>query len=84
MGLKRPIVRQEFYTQSPLFSITMQSVREVRRNAEASVTKGNSSQHVEGRGGSFCLGSVPNAKPLESQYEAISVHPSMNHFHLNP
>lgn len=48
MGLKRPIVRPEFYTQSPLFSITMQSVLEVRRNAEASVTKGNSSHHFEG------------------------------------
>jgi len=56
MGLKRPIVQQEYYTQSPLFSITMQSVLEVRRSAKASVTKGNSSQHVEGRRGYLCLG----------------------------
>jgi hypothetical protein len=42
------MVGQESYTQSPLFSITMQSVREVRRNAEASGTKGNSGHHVEG------------------------------------
>jgi len=42
------MVRQESYTQSPLFSITMHSVRQVRRNAEAAGTKGNTGQHVQG------------------------------------